>query len=194
MLISQEICNQYSDQEIIRKSTSDIDYFSCVYQRYEERLLRYIKRISKVTDEEAEDILQEAFIKVWKNLNLINIDLKLSSWLYRIVHNEVISRWRKDRWSRHNPFLELNEQMLQSITDDMDIIKTSEDLLNQQISKLPEKYREVLVLKYFEDLSYEEISDILKLPEGTVAIRLNRAKKIIKSTFSEIHKTNLKAQ
>ena len=60
--------------------------------------------------------------------------------------------------------------------------------VRQSIEKLPLKYREVLLLKYFEDLSYEEISDVLKLPEGTVATRLNRARKALAKAVSA-HKT-----
>jgi len=73
----------------------EIDYFACLYDRYEPKLLRYIKKISQADADEASDILQEAFIKMWKNLNNYDDSLKLSSWLYRIVHNETISFCRK---------------------------------------------------------------------------------------------------
>ncbi|MBK8504679.1 MAG: sigma-70 family RNA polymerase sigma factor [Saprospiraceae bacterium] len=186
MIISQEICNQFSDKEIILKSLEDIDFFSCLYQRYETKLTFYIHRISKVTDEEAEDILQEVFIKVWKSLHAIDPALKLSSWLYRVVHNEVVSRWRKNKWSRDNPTIAISDDMLQSLADDMELKKPTEEVINQALLKISEKYRKVLVLKYFEELSYEEISDILKMPEGTVATRLNRAKQSLKSEIGKI--------
>ena len=95
MYISKEICGQLSDEEIIRKSLEQVDYFSCLYERYEPQLLRYVKRMGVITNEEAEDVLQEAFLKIWKNLNAFDLSLKLSSWLYRIVHNEAISYLRK---------------------------------------------------------------------------------------------------
>jgi RNA polymerase sigma-70 factor (ECF subfamily) len=186
MLISQEICNQYSDPDIVRKSLEDIDYFSCLYQRYEERLLRYIRSISKVTLEESEDILQDAFIKVWKNLHFFDSSLKLSSWLYRIVHNQVISTWRKDKWRQTNPFLELSESLMQTMAEDMEIPQFSEEDFARHLEALPEKYRQVLILRYFEEMSYEEISDILKIPEGTVTTRINRAKKAFAS-LGQLH-------
>ncbi len=182
MLISSEICDQFSDQEIISKSLENIDFFTCLYRRYEIRLLRYINRISKFSKEESQDILQEAFIKVWKSLNSFDPSLKLSSWLYRIVHNQVVSNWRKDKWTKNNPFLELKDSMLQSIGTDMEMDTFDEKMVQKALAELPEKYRQVLILKYFESMSYEEISDILRIPEGTVAIRLNRAKKAFKST------------
>jgi RNA polymerase sigma-70 factor (ECF subfamily) len=129
-----------------------------------------------VSKQEAEDILQDAFIKVWKNLNGFDTDLKLSSWLYRIVHNETISHWRKDKWANNNPFLELDERILDQLADDLGISEDCCPEIKEKIQLLSEKYREVLVLKYFEDMSYEDISDILKLPEGTVATRIKRAK------------------
>ena len=186
MIISPDICSQYSDKEIIMKSLENIDFFSCLYERYEMKLKLYMHRISKVSDEEAEDILQEVFIKVWKNLHVFDAELKLSSWLYRVVHNEVVSRWRKNVWVRSHPTISLSEEMLQNLTDEMDINNPNEEVINQALSKIEEKYRAVLILKYFEAMSYEEISDILKIPEGTVATRLSRAKRALKSKTDHI--------
>jgi RNA polymerase sigma-70 factor (ECF subfamily) len=131
--------------------------------------------------EEAEDILQDAFVKVWKNLHFFDNSLKLSSWLYRIVHNQVVSTWRRDKWKRTNPFLELSEGLLQTIAEDMEMHQVSEEDFKKHLDRLPGNYREVLILRYFEEMSYEEISDILKIPEGTVATRINRAKKAFAS-------------
>lgn len=177
MLISTEICNQFSDVEIIKKTQEDVDYFTCLYQRYENRLLNYIHRISNLSSDESRDILQEAFIKVWKNLNGFNTDLKLSSWLYRIVHNEVISNWRKRHAMKSDPFSDITEQRLLNINHDFEVESFDEEKLKTGLHKLPPKYREVLILKYFEEMTYEEISDVLKIPVGTVATRINRAKK-----------------
>ena len=68
MLINKDICKKLSDKEIILKSLEDINYFACLYDRYEIKLLRYINNISHASHEEASDILQEAFIKMWRNL------------------------------------------------------------------------------------------------------------------------------
>ena len=184
MVIKKDICNKLSDKEIIQKSLEDLDYFACLYDRYEPKLLRYIKKISMADHEEASDILQDAFIKMWKNLNSYDNSLKLSSWLYRIVHNETISFCRKKRSFGKNNKLNLEGIRLDDLPDDSDIEVNPEMrffLTHKILNKLALKYREVLVLKFMEEMSYEEISDVLKIPEGTVATRINRAKKMFKT-------------
>lgn len=190
MLISKQICDGLEDYEIIFKVKEDVDYFACVYQRYGKRLLRYIRRISALSEQEAEDILQDAFIKVWKNINGFDTDLQLSSWLYRIIHNETVSHWRRDKWSKKITILELDEKHLEEIADDLGIPEQCCPDLRDKIQLIPEKYREVIILKYFEEMSYEEISDILRIPEGTVAIRINRAKQALKKILKN-HKIML---
>ncbi len=181
MLIKKEICNKLSDKEIIKKSLEDLNYFACLYERYEQKLLRYIKKISLANQEEASDILQNAFIKIWKNLNSYDSSLKLSTWLYRIVHNETISFCRKKRSFGKNNELDVNDIRFENLTDDQDLEVNAEErffLTHKVLDQLALKYREVLILKFMEKMSYEEISDVLKIPEGTVATRINRAKKM----------------
>jgi len=97
MIVTLESCKGLSDNEIAARSLENLDYFSCLYQRYEAELLRYIFRVGSLDEEEAQDILQESFIKIWRNLNEFDSSMKLSSWLYRIVHNETISHIRKKK-------------------------------------------------------------------------------------------------
>jgi RNA polymerase sigma-70 factor, ECF subfamily len=87
--------SEKKDEELVLISISDQDAFSELIRRYEAKLFNYIKRISSLSKEDAEDILQEVFIKVYKNLNGFDVDLKFSSWIYRITHNEVITNFRK---------------------------------------------------------------------------------------------------
>ena len=187
MLIAKKICDQLSDLEIVQKSLSDVDYLSCMYDRYEAKLLRYITRISSIPDDEAEDILQESFIKIWRNLNSYDPSIKLSSWLYRIVHNETISQWRKKTGSGKYSVVEMPKHLYEQMQDEFMIpglYEENANMIQKVLEEMPVKYKEVLVLKFFEKLNYEEISDVLKIPEGTVATRLNRAKK----TFIKISK------
>jgi RNA polymerase sigma-70 factor (ECF subfamily) len=145
-----------------------MDYFACLVLKYEIRLLSYIKKISQSNQDEAEDILQEAFIKIWKNLNGYDPRLTLESWIFRIVHNETISFWRKKTSYSKDKVVSVDDDKIKTLLIDDDILE----------------YREVLVLKFLEDKSYEEISDILKIPEGTVATRINRAKKSFRDLAS----------
>lgn len=178
MQISKKICDQLSDQQIVDKALVNIDYFSCLYERYETKLLRYIKRIAALSNEEAEDVLQDAFIKTWRNLNNFDPSMKLSSWIYRIVHNETISYWRKSTSNGKKTSANLDQYLFQLTTTDTDVdIEAKEETTRQLLNLLPIKYKTVLVLKFIENLSYEDISDVLKIPEGTVGTRINRAKK-----------------
>lgn len=190
MSVKKEICSSLSDHEIVQRSLEDIDYFGCIYERYGAKLLTYIKRISYTADEQAEDILQDSFIKIWKNLNDYDQSLKLSSWLYRIVHNETISYIRGKTAFGKNNVIQLDEHIIADLHDGINIETDREEafsLTNKVLNEIPAKYKQYLVLRYFEKLSYEEISDILKVPEGTVATRINRAKKLFKKTAEKEH-------
>lgn len=185
MIISKQICDGFSDLEIIQKSLKEIDFFSCLFERYEVKMLRYIKRVAIVSREEAEDILQDSFINIWKNLHAFDQSLKLSSWIYRIVHNQTISSIRKKKSYGKDRRVEINESSFAEMADEgNDFSETDfaerEALIEGALAKLSLPYKEVLVLKFLENMSYEEISDVLKIPEGTVATRINRAKKAFK--------------
>lgn len=180
-------CKDISDKDLIKKSLLDSYYFSCLFYRYEIPLKRYIQRISAVSDEEISDILQESFINIWKNLNDYHEDIALSSWIYRIVHNQTISYWRKSQSFGKANKVSYKEYFVdskfQETTNNKD---ENESKIQQIIHQLPLNYQSVLILRYFENKNYEEISDILKIPEGTVATRLNRAKK----SFTKLAKIN----
>ncbi|NUQ25897.1 MAG: RNA polymerase sigma factor [Saprospiraceae bacterium] len=139
--------------------------------------MRYIKNLAPVSHDEAEDILQDSFISIWKHLNEFDNRLNLSSWIYRIVHNQTISALRKRKSFGKDRTVAIEEatEVVADIERDAGINK--EELIRKVLDQLPLMYKEVLVLKFLENMRYEDISDILKIPEGTVATRINRAKK-----------------
>jgi len=176
-------CEKKSDKQLVKLALKNTDYYECIISRYEAKLMHYIRRITNVDKETAEDILQEVFLKIYKNLREYDEMFKFSSWVYRITHNEAISFFRKQK---ARPELVDNE-----ISDDMDILSTipadinlRDDYVKKElahkvrevITVLPEKYRNALILRYMEDKSYEEIADIMQKPAGTVATLINRAK------------------
>ncbi|MBC8198812.1 MAG: RNA polymerase sigma factor [Desulfobacterales bacterium] len=171
------------DEQLVQLSLKDQDCFYYLMKRYEIKLLRYIKRLTTVSQEEAEDIIQEIFIKVYRNLNGFNRKLKFSSWIYRIARNEIINQYRKTklRLAMTPLNIEDEENLIDSINDTIEINEAYENLENAErvrkaLSELPDKYREILILRYLEDKTYDEISDILRKPPGTVATQINRAK------------------
>jgi RNA polymerase sigma-70 factor (ECF subfamily) len=169
------------DLLLVARALADPDEYAEIVEKYERPLLRYILRISNIPREEGEDLLQNVFLKAYQNLRDFDSDLKFSSWIYRIAHNEVISNWRRRSARPEEVNLEVVEaaRLLQSTLDIP--AATDEKLLAEFVqsilTKIPQKYREVLILRYLESKDYSEISDILRRPMGSVATLLHRAKK-----------------
>lgn len=174
-----------TDQELVTAALSDRHAFSEIVQRYEAPIRRYVKRLGCKDENDVDDVLQDIFIKVFVNLNDYDHDLKFSSWLYRIAHNETISAFRKKK-VRPNVLDTMDtEEFFEHLADDTDFVESARERYDAQIIKevlatLDQKYREVLVLRFLEEKSYTEIGDILKMPEGTVATFINRGKKELK--------------
>ena len=181
-MLDKNNCQEKTDEELVALTLKNQDFFVCIVERYEPKLMRYIRRISAATQEDAEDLLQEIFVKVYRNLYGFDTSLKFSSWIYRISHNQVVSHWRKTRMAQNVLKFEGNEDYLKILSSDEDLAQNVErkftaEEVRRIINKLDEKYREVLVLKFLEGKDYQEISDILQKPLGTVATLINRAKK-----------------
>lgn len=176
-----DLCLSKTDEELVKMALNNQDSFLYLVERYEKKLLSYIIRISGFSKEDAEDVLQEVFIKVYVNLNSFDDDLKFSSWVYRITHNEVINNYRKKK-VRPQSVMDLDDEFLNNLASDL---KTDGHIdqryLKENVAKVIEnldpKYKEILVLRFWEDKDYSEISDILKKPMGTVATLISRAKK-----------------
>lgn len=176
--------DQGSDQELVSRAIQDKQAFAAIVKRYEAPLLRYIDRLGCRNRDVADDLLQEIFIKVYIHLHDYDPFLPFSSWLYRIAHNQIISHFRKEK---HRPVSLTGDEvriLMEGLADEGDGTgaqhrRFSDGEVAVALERLEAKYREVVVLKFFEDKSYEEISDILQVPQGTVATLLNRAKKKI---------------
>lgn len=173
-----------TDAQLINLTLKDQEVFMYLVERYEAKLHRYIRRFVSTSKETAEDILQEVFIKVYKNINDYDPDLSFSSWIYRITHNETINYLKKNEKFKLIP-LENDDDEVVSLIDilesDVNIAKDMEkkDLqhkVRKVLQMLSPAFREILILRYLEEKDYQEISDILKKPMGTVAILISRAK------------------
>lgn len=185
MPANPEAYENKSDEELVKLTLLNQDDFVLIVNRYKNKLYNYIRRITNIDAEEAEDILQEVFIKVYLNLNDFDMDFKFSSWIYRIAHNQVISHYRKTKARPQGYMIELEENAMNNMASDLDIVmETDKVILKTNIQKIlnniDKKYREVLILKFFEEKSYSEISDIIKRPMGTVASLINKAKQELK--------------
>jgi len=172
---------QKTDYEIVLQTLENVDDYKYLIQRYEKKLFIYIQRILYVNKEDTEDILQEVFIKAYRNLNSYNPQYQFSNWIYRITHNEAISFLRSNKKRQLEISNDMENSIFDTIASDIDIEKEAikdwdSRRVHEILAKLDSKYREVLVLKYIEEKDYNEISDILQVPSGTVGSLINRAK------------------
>lgn len=180
-----------TDEEIVAQALKDKEQFGLLIGRYEAKLTRYLARLGLASAEDREDVLQNAFIKAYRNLNSFDPTLSFSSWMYRITHNEAMSHFRA---KRARPALELGEEgerLLMELRDEeADTARRAEARLSSEnlaraLAQLAPKYRDVITLRYFEERSYAEMSDILTLPVGTVSTLIHRAKRSLKEALGD---------
>ncbi len=165
--------------------TSDKELYREVIQRYEPKLERYIRKFILDPDERA-DVLQETFIKAYRNLQGFDTKKKFSSWIYRIAHNESLNHIKKYAKEK----VSLEEHDIDVIDREMNLGKAVDRALlseafQKALVRLKPKHREPLILFFFEEKSYEEISDILRLPKNTVGTLISRGKTYIKTYLDE---------
>jgi RNA polymerase sigma-70 factor (ECF subfamily) len=189
-MISPEDTEQISDEEAVVLALKDQEYFVLIIDRYKSKLFNYIRRITSVRDEDVEDLLQEIFLKVYLNLNDFDSGLKFSSWIYAIARNQVISNHRRLNARAEGHSVTLEDDGVQKIMSSFNMEKELDKLyLKEKVEKvlfhLHEKYREVLILKFIEEKNYQEISDIIKKPMGTVGSLMNKAKSEFKKELDK---------
>ena len=134
---------------------------------------------------EAEDLAQEAFVRAFINIHSFNIQMKFSTWLFRIATNLCIDRLRKKKPDYHldaeiagTEGLNMYSQIAADLMMPEEELESLElqEYIQGALLKLPEKYRSVIVLKYIEELSLKEISEVLDLPISTVKTRIHRGR------------------
>lgn len=142
--------------------------FSLLVRQYQRRLYGYIRRM--LTDhDEAQDVLQNTFVKAWNGLDSFRGDSQLYSWLYRIAHNECLNHLRK---ARRRVFVN-NEAVIERLTTTLDSSEHfSGDLIQQRLQRavmrLPDKQRAVFNMKYFDGMKYEDMSTVTGTSVGAL--------------------------
>jgi RNA polymerase sigma-70 factor (ECF subfamily) len=170
--------NKTDEEVILYIQSKDQEVYSVIVERYQAKLSRYVNSIIH-NEAKAIDIVQETFIKAFINLRSFDNKKKFSSWIYRIAHNEAINAIKKNH--KEVSFEEdFDIESDENITDSFEK-KEVASKVGKCISKMSLIYSEPLVLYGIEDKSYEEISDILRIPMGTVATRISRAKILMKN-------------
>lgn len=169
----EEIIEQLQDPSLQRKA------FGEVVKEYSEQLYWQIRRIV-LSHEDANDLLQNTFIKAWSNLEYFRGDAKMSTWLYRIALNECLNFLNKQRAQNQMSLEDAETDMMNKLESDPYFDGDETQLLFEKaIQTLPEKQRMVFNLKYFQEMKYEDMSEILGTSVGALKASYHHAVKKI---------------
>lgn len=181
--------SQKSDEKIASLIQSgDIDLFGDLISRYKTKMTRYSRKFLS-DKEDINDVVQDIFIKTYTNIQGFDIKRKFSSWLYRIAHNELVNRLKKNKRRIIFSLPDLDAILPHKLYDDnlrkSTDLKDTKKMIDKVLDKLESKYKEPIILYYLEWLSYKEISEVMKIPTSTVGIRIKRAKKIMRGLLKK---------
>ncbi|MEQ9303389.1 MAG: RNA polymerase sigma factor [Marinoscillum sp.] len=159
--------------------------FNLLIKTYQERIYWHIRKMV-ILHEDADDITQNVFIKVWKNLDKFREDSSLYTWIYRIATNECLSFLRKKKTRHFLSLSNLNETLTGHLaTSDMISGDEVQLALQKALLKLPDKQRMVFNMKYFDDLKFDEIAAITNTSVGALKASYHHAVKKIENFLSE---------
>ncbi len=176
-----------TDEEIVSLVIlGEKEKFGELVEKYEEKLMRYVTFLLNRKTEDTEDIVAETFIKAYQYLTGFEDDKKFSSWIYRIAHNLVIDYFRKNKVKEKELFDEEWQEIGDEVLIEDEIIKNEEkEKLTKALKKLSLEERNLVRWFYFEEKSYEEIGDILRISIGNVGVKLSRMKKKLKELMEQ---------
>ncbi|MCL7989121.1 sigma-70 family RNA polymerase sigma factor [Sphingobacterium sp. lm-10] len=158
--------------------------FNLLLKKYQQKIYWHVRRMV-IDHDDADDVVQDVFVKVWRNLEKFREDSQLYTWLYRIATNECITFLNKKKQKQHVSLDEEDSSYLSSTLTASSYFNgdAAQMKLQQALLKLPEKQRLVFNMKYFEDLKYEEISEIVGTSVGALKASYHLAVKKIELFF-----------
>lgn len=165
-------------ERLLQENTAQ-EAFRELVGEYKERLYWHIRHMVK-NHEDSHDVLQNTFLKIYRNIEQFKGDSKLYSWMYRIATNESITFLNKKAKRLHLNSVELQDQIINNLESDPYFEGDDIQLkLQKAIARLPAKQQQVFTMKYFEDLKYREIAEILETSEGALKASYHIASKKI---------------
>ncbi|MET3112595.1 RNA polymerase sigma factor (sigma-70 family) [Pedobacter sp. CG_S7] len=175
---------QVEDAEIIAKFSQEntrSEAFNLLLNKYQQKIYWHIRRLV-IDHDDTDDLVQEVFIKVWKNLEKFRNDSQLYTWIYRIATNESITFLNKKKQKNNTPLDEVSAELAESLVETSYFNGNKVELkLQQAILSLPEKQRLVFNMKFYDDLKYEEISAIVGTSVGALKASYHIAVKKIET-------------
>ncbi|RZK50483.1 MAG: RNA polymerase sigma factor [Pedobacter sp.] len=170
--------------ELFQVEKTRNESFGLLLNKYQQKIYWHIRRMV-IDHDDADDLVQETFVKVWKNLGTFRNDSQLYTWIYRIATNECITflnkKKNKNNISLDEMDVDLNEKLTSSAYFDGDKIQRK---LQEAILQLPEKQRVIFNMKYYDDMKYDEISEVLGTSVGALKASFHIAVKKIESILT----------
>lgn len=174
----------YSDSELLnqfQKEETRNFAFHLMVQKYQEKIYWHIRKIV-IDHDDANDVVQNTFVKAWNGLLNFREDSQLYTWLYRIATNEALTFLKKKRTRFFLPLVDVESQLAQSLESDPYFNGDEAEMkLQKAILRLPEKQRVIFNMKYFEEMTYEEISEVLGTSVGALKASYHIAVKKIEN-------------
>ncbi len=179
----------YSDEELLiqfRNESSRNFAFSLILKKYQKKLYWHIRKIV-IDHDDTDDVLQETFIKTWKGLDNFKEESQLYTWLYRVATNEALGFLRKKSRANTLSIHPIEYQLSKSLESD-NYFKGDEIQmkLQQAILTLPEKQRIVFNMRYFDEMPYEQMSEVLETSVGALKASYHHAAKKIEEFLLEM--------
>lgn len=173
---------QVEDEDILIKFSDEgtrNEAFNLLITKYQEKIYWHVRRLV-IDHDDADDLVQEVFIKVWKNLGKFRNDSKLYTWIYRIATNESITFLNKQKQRNQTSFEDVSEELSESLVASSYFNGDKVQMkLQQALLTLPEKQRLIFNMKYYDELKYDEISEILGTSVGALKASFHIAVKKI---------------
>ncbi|MGB1042094.1 MAG: RNA polymerase sigma factor [Tenacibaculum sp.] len=160
--------------------------FAKLLDLYQERLYWHIRKIVG-THENADDVLQNTFVRVYKNLSKFKQDSSLHTWMYRIAYNESIRFLEKEKKKTFSSLQDVSDKFLGDLTEDVFFDgEEAQYKLQKVLSELPDNQRVVFNMKYYDNLKFREIAQIINVKEGTVKTHYYAAVKYIENNITAV--------
>ncbi len=159
--------------------------FNLLVRKYQQKVYWHIRKMV-IDHDDADDLVQESFVKVWKNIDSFREDAQLYTWIYRIATNECLNFLRKKKNKYFLPIHDVQHELTQKLDSGHHIDGDEIQLkLQKALLKLPDKQRLVFNMKYFDEMKYEEISEITDTTVGSLKANYHHAVKKIEEFLKE---------
>ena len=183
---------EQDEAQLVKASQQgDQEAFTFLVQRHQRRVFNMVLRMLQ-DYEKASEIIQEAFLAAWLGLPSFRGKARFVTWLYRIAYNCALKQLERRKRERSLQAAMAAEQILEEVNkqqraEDMLELRDRQAMVREQMEELPAKYRSVLILRHLQEMTYEEMADILTMPIGTIKTHLFRARHLLKECLLAQH-------